>query len=246
MRSDERTPGICGHARGAVGGFTLIELLVVISIIALLIGILTPALGAARESARRIKCLVNLRSMGTATQLYMSVNKGVLPYVLQLARPLDPQFPTRGDPSLIDVLKDQVDAPFPSKDADGKYYKSGDPWTCPSDRASDDATTDNQPTWRVFGTSYEYFPGAIMAFSEGPPLFVRPEVVPKVVTTAMEQQRDWPVLNCAGDWHSGRAVGLPKQNAVYFTDWRADWYTKPTPEQGARFFQTLARLGGRK
>ncbi len=46
--------------------FTLIELLVVISIIALLIAILLPALGSARESARRTQCLANVRSLGQA------------------------------------------------------------------------------------------------------------------------------------------------------------------------------------
>ncbi|MBI9019556.1 MAG: prepilin-type N-terminal cleavage/methylation domain-containing protein [Phycisphaerae bacterium] len=55
-------------------GFTLIELLVVISIIALLVSILMPALAKSRERSRELVCSINLRSIGTGLFLYLEDN----------------------------------------------------------------------------------------------------------------------------------------------------------------------------
>ena len=67
--------------RGGGGGFTLVELLVVVGIIAGLVGVLLPALAAARAQGRAVACLSNLRQITTAALMYAQEHKYYVSYV---------------------------------------------------------------------------------------------------------------------------------------------------------------------
>lgn len=90
------------HIKRNQNHFTLIELLVVISIIALLIGILLPALAAARKSAQNVKDQTQLKQMGIAMEVYLNTYKGYFfpihePVASWLDRVGDTQFASLGN-----------------------------------------------------------------------------------------------------------------------------------------------------
>ena len=81
--------------RSNAHAFTLIELLVVVAIIAILAGMLLPAIGSVMEAARKSNCLSNLRQLGMAREAYGTDNESLLPYTVSA---IDPSRGYEGSP----------------------------------------------------------------------------------------------------------------------------------------------------
>ena len=117
--------------RNSNPGFTLIELLVVISIIALLIGILLPALGSARSTARSLVCSANMKGLAGLQVQYSLDNKDFFagPNTSNL------QVITPGQPRPDDIMYESAEATTPTSVMDWMTPVLGDAVSLPLNRA---------------------------------------------------------------------------------------------------------------
>ncbi|MBI4027538.1 MAG: DUF1559 domain-containing protein [Verrucomicrobia bacterium] len=129
------------HSMLSRSAFTLIELLVVIAIIALLAALLQPALSQAREKARQVKCMNNLKQFATAFEMYLDDHEDVYP----------PYWDGRWVASISPYLGNPLSPTFDWNSNDRWELMKRPVWHCPSEKEYQD--------WGSYGYNLNFIGG---------------------------------------------------------------------------------------
>jgi prepilin-type N-terminal cleavage/methylation domain-containing protein len=203
-------------------GFTLIELLVVIAIIAILAGMLLPALGRAKESSKRAKCVNNLRQLGIGMTIYADDNNDTL---------LEARFGS------VQVSLNPPEAAAAASvglkiDHNGEVIPGGVAkiWTCPN-RPTFPQFERQFPAWEI---GYQYF-GGIKTWTNPIGSFTSASPVKSSSSRPSWALAADAVLKIDGKWGGGRATafkdmpphktkgGLPDGGNHLYMDGSARW-----------------------